>query len=350
MANVNTKKAGNPNILMTLLKGRTLLILVVLIVFFSIATPNFFTINTGLTVAKHVALYGIMGIGMTYVIITGGIDLSVGAVAGLSGMIAGGLINEGLTLKMFGVTLYFGVPWIILFGALTGVLIGLLNGIIITRFNVAPFITTLGTMNIARGIANLRSGGATFSNITGNKALGNTGFDMLGKSVFGVPAGVIILVIIAIVSAFLLKKTSFGWHILAIGGNTKAAKLSGIKVNKDITLVYMFSGFCSAIVGMISAAQLVAAHPATGEGWEMNAISAAVLGGTSMAGGVGSVGGTIIGAFIIGVINDGMTMCGVSEFWQKVIKGIVVIVAVIVDQFQRNLQAKMALQARNEGK
>ncbi|SHJ82686.1 ABC transporter permease [Hespellia stercorisuis] len=350
MANTSTKKAGNTNIVMTLLKGRTLLILAVLIIFFSIATPNFFTINTGLTVAKHVALYGIMGIGMTYVIITGGIDLSVGSVAGLAGMIAGGLINQGLTLKMFGVTVYFGVPWVMLIGALTGVLIGLLNGIIITRFNVAPFITTLGTMNIARGLANLRSGGATFSNITGNEALGNTGFDALGKSILGIPAGVIILVLIALVAAFILKYTAFGWHILAIGGNTKAAKLSGIKVNKDVTLVYMFSGFCSAIVGMISAAQLVASHPATGEGWEMNAISAAVLGGTSMAGGVGTVGGTIIGAFIIGVINDGMTMCGVSEFWQKVIKGIVVIAAVIVDQFQRNLQAKMALQARNESK
>lgn len=350
MGKTNVKKAGNTNIAMTLLKGRTLLILVALTIFFSIATPNFFTINTGLTVAKHVALYGIMGIGMTYVIITGGIDLSVGSIAGLAGMIAGGLINEGLTLPMFGVTIYFGAPWVILIAALVGILIGWLNGVIITRFGVAPFITTLGTMNIARGLGNLRSGGSTYSNIVGNEALGNTGFNYLGKSIGGVPVGVLILIVIAVIAAVLLKYTPFGWHILAIGGNVKAAKLSGIKVNKDITLVYMFSGLCSAIVGMIAAAQLVAAHPATGEGWEMNAISAAVLGGTSMAGGVGSVGGTIVGAFIIGILNDGMTMCGVSEFWQMVIKGIVVIAAVIVDQFQRNLQAKMALQARNENK
>lgn len=340
----------NKNWIMTLLKGRTFLILALLIIFFSIASPNFLTLNTGLTIAKHVALYGIMGIGMTYVIITGGIDLSVGAVAGLGGMIAGGLINEGLTIAPLGITIYFGVPWIILITALIGVLFGLLNGLIITKFNVAPFITTLGTMNIARGMANLRSGGATFSNIYGNEGLGNTGFNYLGKNIAGIPAGVIILVIIAVVAVCLLRYTPFGWHILAIGGNAKAAKLSGIKVAKKTTLVYMFSGFCSAVVGMISAAQLVAAHPATGEGWEMNAISAAVLGGTSMSGGVGTVGGTIIGAFIIGVINDGMTMCGVSEFWQKVIKGIVVIAAVIVDQFQRSLQAKMALQARNESK
>lgn len=350
MKNRSISKAGNNNGMLTLLKARTLLILVGLIIFFSIASANFFTVNTGLTIAKHVALYGIMGIGMTYVIITGGIDLSVGAVAGLAGMIAGGLINEGLTITPLGITIYFGIPWVIIISAAAGVLIGWLNGIFITRFHVAPFITTLGTMNIARGLANLRSKGATFSNISGQEALGNTGFTYLGKNIMGIPAGVIILVIIALAAAYLLKYTPFGWHILAIGGNEKAAKLSGIKVSKNIMLVYMFSGFCSAVVGMISAAQLVAAHPATGEGWEMNAISAAVLGGTSMSGGIGTIGGTIIGAFIIGVINDGMTMCGVSEFWQKVIKGIVVIAAVIIDQFQRNLQAKMALQARNENK
>lgn len=350
MGKTSGTKAGNNNWMLTLLKGRTLLILAALVIFFSIASPNFFSVNTGLTIAKHVALYGIMGIGMTYVIITGGIDLSVGAVAGLAGMVAGGLINQGLTIAPLGITIYFSVPWVVLIAAIVGIFIGWLNGLFITKFNVAPFITTLGTMNIARGLANLLSKGATFSNIGGHEALGNTGFTSLGKNIMGIPAGVIILILIALAAAYLLKHTPFGWHILAIGGNEKAAELSGIKVAKNTTLVYMFSGFCSAIVGMIAAAQLAAAHPATGEGWEMNAISAAVLGGTSMSGGIGTVGGTIIGAFIIGVINDGMTMCGVSEFWQKVIKGIVVIVAVIVDQFQRNLQAKMALQARNENK
>lgn len=350
MEKASTKKRSSNDMMMTLLKGRTLIILAILVILFSIITKNFLTINTGLTIAKHVALYGILGLGMTYVLITGGIDLSVGAVAGLAGMIAGGLINEGLTLPMFGVTVYFSAPLVFFITACVGIIFGWLNGFIITKLNVVPFIATLGTMNIARGLSNLRSGGATFSNIVGNKALGNTGFDFLGKSILGIPVGVVILIIIAIIAGIVLKYTSFGWHILAIGGNEKAAKLSGIKVNREKTLVYMFSGLCSAIVGMIAAAQLVASHPATGEGWEMNAISSAVLGGTSMAGGVGTAGGTIIGAFIIGVINDGMTMYGVSEFWQKVIKGIVVILAVIIDQFQRNLQEKMALQARNESK
>ena len=139
-----------------------------------------------------------------------------------------------------------------------------------------------------------------------------------------------------------------GRHFYAVGGNEKAARLSGIKVDKSIILVYIFSGICSAVVGIISASQLVAAHPATGESWEMNAIAATVLGGTSMSGGIGTIGGTIIGAFVIGVLSDGLVMLGVSEFWQMVIKGIVIILAVVIDQFQRNLQAKIALQSRNE--
>jgi len=346
------QKSSNNKLAMNLLKGRTFIVLIVLLIFFSFKADNFLSISTLMIVAKHVALYGILAIGMTYVIITGGIDLSVGAVAGLSGMIAGGLINEGLVLKIFGVTLYFNVPAIVLIAAILGALIGVINGVIITKFNVAPFIATLGMMYVARGFAMIRSNGATFSNITGKEALGNTGFEIFGRNVPGtlIPVGVIILVIIAVIAAVILKKTPFGWHVFSIGGNERAAKLSGIKVNKVKIMVYAFSGFCAAIVGIIASSQLVAAHPATGESWEMNAIAAAVLGGTSMAGGAGTIGGTIVGAFVIGVINDGMVMCGVSEFWQMVIKGLVIVLAVIIDQFQRNLQAKIALQARDEYK
>lgn len=346
----SVKKNNKNAMIMTLLKGRTLIVLVLLVIYFGIASPTFLTAGSLLLIAKHVALYGILGIGMTYVIITGGIDLSVGAVVGLSGMIAGGLINEGLTLQMFGVTIYFNVPTIVVITMLFGALVGVINGWIITKFNVAPFIATLGMMYIARGFAMLRSNGATFSNITGKEALGNTGMEFFGRNIGAIPVGAIILAIIAIIAAILLKKTPFGWHILSIGGNQKAAKLSGVKVNKVKLIVYLFSGVCSAIVGIIAASELVAAHPATGSSWEMNAIAATVLGGTSMSGGVGTIGGTIIGAFVIGVINDGLVMMGVSEFWQMVIKGLVIILAVIIDQFQRNLQAKMALQSRNEAK
>lgn len=342
----NEKKRSKNALMMTLLKGRTLIVLVLLVIYFGIASPTFLTASSLLLIAKHVALYGILGIGMTYVIITGGIDLSVGSVVGFSGIIAGGLINEGLTLKMLGVTVYFNIPTIVIIAILCGAFIGLINGWIITKFNVAPFIATLGMMYMARGFAMLRSNGATFSNITGKPGLGNTGIEFFGRNIGAIPVGAIILLIIAVIAGIILKKTPFGWHILAIGGNQRAAKLSGVKVNKVKIIVYVFSGACAAIVGIITAAQLVAAHPASGETWEMNAIAATVLGGTSMSGGVGTIGGTIIGAFVIGVINDGLVMLGVSEFWQMVIKGVVIIFAVIIDQFQRDLQAKIALQAR----
>jgi len=332
------KKKDNSNLMMTLLKGRTLFVLIILFIFFSIKADSFCTVNSLLLVCKHVAQYGILGIGMTYVIITGGIDLSVGSVVGLVGMIAGGLIQEGLTLKFAGVTLYFSVPAITVICIIIGIIIGIVNGALIAKCKLAPFIVTLGTMYIGRGLANIRSGGNTFSSIKGQEALGNVGIMQFDSRVFAVGGfpGIPIAAILFL--------------ILAIGGNEKAARLSGIKVEKNIILVYAISGACSALIGLVTMAQIAASHPNTGDTWEMNAIAAVVLGGTSMAGGVGTIGGTVIGAFVIGIINDGMTMCGVSEFWQKVIKGLVIILAVLIDQFQRNLQAKMALQARNENK
>ena len=346
----NKKESNNNALMMTLLKGRTFIVLIVLLIFFSITANNFLSVNTLLLIGKHVALYGIIAIGMTYVIITGGIDLSVGAVVGLAGMVAGGLLQKGLTLQFAGVTIYFSVPLVVIITIIVGALIGVINGIIITKFNVAPFIATLGTMYICRGFANLHSNGATYSDLKGYEGLGNQGWTFFGSTLFGIPVGLIILAIMAVIFAFILKKTVFGWHVFSIGGNEKAAKLSGVKVDKVKILVYMISGICAAVVGIIACSQLAAAHPATGESWEMNAIAAAVLGGTSMAGGIGTIGGTIVGAFVIGVINDDMVMCGVSEFWQMVIKGLVIIVAVVIDQFQRNMEAKMALKARNESK
>ncbi|MBR2603278.1 MAG: ABC transporter permease [Clostridia bacterium] len=341
-------KKNNNQLLMTLLKGRTFIVLILLVIFFSFASSSFLQLDTLTMVAKHVSLYGILALGMTFVIITGGIDLSVGSVVGLVGMLAGGLIQEGLTIG--GKTIYFSVPAVIVLMLLFGCLVGLINGLIITKLNVAAFIATLGTMYICRGFANLRSGGATFTKIGGYEGLGNMGLKSLGSNWFGVPAGVYVFAVLAVLSAILLKRTDTGWHILAVGGNEKSARLSGIKSDRVKILVYIISGFCAAWIGLINTAQISAAHPASGDGWEMNAIAATVLGGTSMAGGSGTIVGTIVGAFVIGVINDGMTMCGVTEFWQKIIRGLVIILAVVIDQTQRNLQAKMALQARNEMK
>jgi erythritol transport system permease protein len=254
-------------------------------------------------------------------------------------MIAGGLINQGLVLPMFGVVVYFNVWLIILITLLVGVLIGGVNGWLITRFRVAPFIATLGIMYVARGFALLRSNGATFPNLVGDAELGNTGFQILGSgSYIGIPVPIWLMVVFGVVGVFIANKTPFGRRVFAIGGNERAAELSGIRVNRIKLSVYMISGFCAAMTGLIIASQLLAAHPATGEAFELNAIAAVVLGGTSLSGGRGGVGGTIIGAFVIGVLSDGLVLLGVSEFWQIVIKGIVIILAVVVDQIQQRLQ------------
>jgi len=288
--------------------------------------------------SKHVAINSILAIGMTFVILTGGIDLSIGAIAGLSGMIAGGLIYEGLVLDFLGVTVYFSVPAVIAISIGLGVLVGLINALLITRFNVAPFIATLGTQFICRGAAMLRSSGKTFPNLVGKEELGNTGFPILGTgTVLGVPVAVILMVIVALAAAYVAGRTPLGRQIYAIGGNERASLLSGVYVNRVKIIVYVISGACAAIAGLIISSQLVASHPASGTSFEMNAIAAAVLGGRSLAGGRGTIGGTIIGAFVIGVLSDGLVMMGVSEFWQMVIKGLVIIAAVVLDQMQRKM-------------
>lgn len=330
------------------MKLRTFIALIILIIVFSLITPNFLSAMNFILMSKHVAQYAIMAIGMTFVMVSGGIDLSVGSIVGLTGMIAGGLIYEGLRLPMFGISIYFNIPIIICVTLLVGVGIGAINGLLISRMKVPPFIATLGTLYIARGFANLRSGGETFPNLIGKEELGNTGFSFLGaETLWGLPVAIWIMVALALVALFVFKRTPLGCHIYALGGNERAAELSGVRVKRVKMTVYMVSGLCCAMVGLIVSSQLAASHPANGTSWEMNAIAAAVLGGTSLSGGIGTIGGTIVGAFVIGILNDGMVMLGVSEFWQMVIRGLVIVVAVIVDQAQRDLQRKVALQSRN---
>ena len=217
--------------------------------------------------------------------------------------------------------------------------------------NVPAFIATLGTMYICRGAAMLRNGGATFPNLFGDAAKGNLGFDKIGSGTIPgiqVPYSIVIFLVMAAIAAFIMKKTPLGNQIYAVGGNERAATLSGIKIRKVKLFVYVFSAFCAALSGIIMTSQLRAAHPATGESWEMNAIASVVLGGTSMSGGLGTIGGTIVGILVINVLNDGMIMMGVSSFWQMVIKGIVIIVAVVIDLVQKDLQKKAALAARSK--
>jgi ribose/xylose/arabinose/galactoside ABC-type transport system permease subunit len=322
-----------------LLRLRAYIALIVLVVVFAVLSPAFLTTGNLIILTKQVAINAILGIGMTYVILGGGIDLSVGSIVGLCGMVAGWLISEGLVLPMFGVAVFFKVWIVMLLTVLVGVGVGAVNGLVITRFGVTPFIATLGTLYVARGAALLLSGGATFPNLVGHPSLGNTGFPALGAgALLGLPYPIWLMIVLAAASAFVARMTPFGRQVYAIGGNEKAAALAGVRVPRVKLLTYLVSGFCAAVVGLIITSQLVAAHPATGGTFELNAIAVVVLGGTSLTGGRGTIGGTIIGAFVIGVLFNGMVLLGVSEFWQTVIKGAVIVVAVIVDQLQQRMQ------------
>ncbi|MBZ9681943.1 ABC transporter permease [Mesorhizobium sp. ESP6-5] len=342
-AKATAPSASGGSALLTLMKLRTFIALIAVLVFFSIAAPNFLSAANLILMAKHVALNAFLAMGMTFVIITGGIDLSVGSIVGLCGMVAGYLVLNGIDLQI-GYTIYFNVVEIALITLLVGIAIGAVNGLLITRLNVAPFIATLGVLYVARGFALLSSDGRTFPNLVGKPELGTTGFGFLGAGrLLGLPVSIWILIVVALGAAYLARYTPLGRHIFAVGGNERAARISGVRVNMVKMFVYMFSGFCAAIVGLIISSELMASHPATGESFELNAIAAAVLGGTSMSGGRGTIGGTIVGAFVIGILSDGLVMMGVSSFWQMVIKGLVIIVAVVVDQAQRRLQQRVTL-------
>ncbi|RJL20418.1 ABC transporter permease [Paracoccus siganidrum] len=337
--------AGNANLLLVLLKARTFIALIVVFAFFAFAAPNFLSSANMVIMSKHVALNAFLAIGMTFVIISGGIDLSVGSIVGLCGMVAGWLMLHGID-PGFGWTMHFNTIEICLIVMAVGAFIGAINGFLITKLNVAPFIATLGTLYVCRGAAMLFSDGRTFPNLTGNPEYGSHTFRLIGAGSFlGLPISIWMLIAVAVVAAYISRRTPLGRYIYAVGGNERGAALSGVKVNQIKMFVYMFSGLCAALVGLIISSQLVAAHPATGQTFELNAIAAAVLGGTSMSGGRGRIGGTIVGAFVIGVLSDGLVMMGVSSFWQTVIKGLVIIAAVVVDQAQQKLQARVALQA-----
>lgn len=332
------------NMLLLLLKLRTFIALFLILGFFTATVPGFLETGSIIIMMKHISINAFLALGITFVIITAGIDLSIGATLGLCGMFAGWMLTQGIVLPMFGIAIFPSV-WVIIPAVLVmGGLIGAINGWIITRYNVAPFICTLGTMYIVRGAAMLMSNGETFPGLDGNPRLGNTGFDLIGAgALFGVPYSIWMMFVLALAIAYIARRLPFGRHVYAIGDNERAAELSGIKVKQVKVWVYTISGLCAAVAGIVVSSQLVASHPATGTAFEMNAIAAVVLGGTSLAGGRGTIVGTLIGAFVIGILADGLVMMGVSEFWQMVIKGMVIIVAVIIDQMQNRMQRKAAI-------
>src|ERR1700712_778184 len=328
-----------------LLRGRTLVVLILLIIIFGTMSPDYLSQSNLITMTKHVSVNAILAIGVTFVILTGGIDLSVGSIAGFASMISGGLLFNGLSIG--GGKIFFSAAVVILIGIVVGALVGALNGTIITRFGVAPFITTLGMLYVARGVAQLRSNGGTFPDLSGSAARGNEGFGIIGvDSWLGIPVAVWIMVVVAALAIVVTTRSPFGRRVFAVGGNERAAELSGIRTKRVKIAVYVISGACAALAGLLLTSELGAAYPDTATTYELNAIAAAVLGGTALSGGRGTIIGTVMGAFVIGFLTDGLVLVGVSTFWQSVVKGAVIIVAVITEQAQQRLQSALAARAQ----
>ncbi|MDI5935402.1 ABC transporter permease [Halomonas kalidii] len=317
-----------------LLEGRAFFALIAIILIFSILSPVYFSANNFLTMSSHVAIFGLLSIGMLLVILTGGIDLSVGSTLGLAGVFAGFLM-QGVSFELFGVVVYPPVWAVVVLTCALGALVGAINGVLIAFFKVPAFVATLGMLYVARGVALLMTDGLTFNNLGGNPELGNTGFDWLGfNRLFGVPVGVLILAAVAIAAMLALSRTPFGRWVYSTGGNARAAELSGVPVKRVQVSVYVLSGICAAIAGLVLSSQLTSAGPTAGTTYELTAIAGVVIGGAALTGGRGNVRGTLLGAFVIGFLSDGLVIIGVSSYWQTVFTGAVIVLAVLLNSIQ----------------
>lgn len=298
----------------------TVIALIILMAIITIINSNFLTANNLLNLLLQVTSNALIAFGMTFVILTGGIDLSVGSILALSSALTAGLLGSGMPVTLA-----------ILISLILGCILGMMNGLLISYGKLAPFIVTLATMTIFRGATLVYTNGNPIT-----KGLSDTFlFQFLGQGyIVGIPFPVIIMFIVFIVLYVLLHKTAFGKSVYAIGGNEKAAYISGVKLNKVKIIIYSISGIMASISGLIITSRLSSAQPTAGASYEMDAIAAVVLGGTSLSGGKGRILGTLIGALIIGVLNNGLNIIGVSAFWQQVVKGVVILIAVLIDRFK----------------
>ncbi len=337
---VSNGQKRNTNFVRLILEGRAFFALIVIIAVFSFLSPYYFSLSNFLTMASHVAIFGILAIGMLLVILNGGIDLSVGSTLGLAGCIAGFLM-QGVTLSSFGVILYPPVWAVVVITCAIGAVVGAVNGVLVAYLKVPAFVASLGVLYVARGIALLMTNGLTYNNLGGRPELGNTGFDWLGfNRLAGIPIGVIVLAVLAIICGIVLSRTAFGRWLYASGGNERAADLSGVPVKRVKVIVYVLSGVCAAIAGLVLSSQLTSAGPTAGTTYELTAIAAVVIGGAALTGGRGTVRGTMLGAFVIGFLSDGLVIIGVSAYWQTVFTGAVIVLAVLMNSIQYGRRTK----------
>ncbi|GIP64497.1 ribose ABC transporter permease [Virgibacillus pantothenticus] len=282
-----------------------------------VMSDNFFTLNNIFNLLRQVSVNALIAFGMTFVILTAGIDLSVGSTLALGSALTAGLLASGMD------------PFLaVCIGLLIGLILGAVNGLIIAKGKVAPFIATLATMTIFRGATLVYTDGKPITGLSDSFA-----FEMIGKGyVFGIPFPVIVMIVVFFSLFFVLRSTVFGRQVYAIGGNEEASKLSGIRADRVKIGVYSLTGMLSVLAGIIITSRLDSAQPTAGAMYELDAIAAVVIGGTSLSGGRGRIFGTLIGALIIGVIDNGLNLLNVSSFYQQIVKGLVILLAVLLDR------------------
>ncbi|MEH2276268.1 MAG: ribose ABC transporter permease [Nostoc sp.] len=315
----NNPTSRNRKSISTLLEVAGILpILVIICILFAFLSPNFLTGGNIVNILRQASINIVLATGMTFVILTGGIDLSVGSILAVSAVVA-------LLVSLLPALSWAAVPAALL----AGLLLGLLNGALITFLDVPPFIVTLGSLTALRGVAFLVAKGTTVINRDIN-------FAWVGNTYVGPFPWLVIIALLAVIASwFVLRQTVLGVQIYAVGGNERAARLTGIKVNRVLLFVYGISGLLAGLAGIMSASRLYSASGIVGQGYELDAIAAVILGGTSFTGGIGTIGGTLLGALIIAILNNGLTLLNLSYFWQLVVKGLVIILAVMIDRLRR---------------
>ncbi|WP_347838418.1 ribose ABC transporter permease [uncultured Draconibacterium sp.] len=309
-----------------LVKFQSIIALVVMCVALSFLSDRFLTTENTWNVMRQISVNMVISVGMTLVILTGGIDLSVGSILALAGAVTAGMLKFGAEIESVNAYIGFTLLGALVGGTLVGTFLGWFNGITITRFKVPPFVATLAMLTIARGLTMLWTGGFPITGLGDNMAFIGTGWFL------GIPMPVWISAVVVLVAVVLTKRTTLGRHIYAIGGNETAAKLSGLKINRIKVIVYSIAGALAGIGGILVTSRLDSAQPNAGFGFELDSIAAVVIGGTSLSGGKGTIMGTVQGALIIGVLNNGLVLLNVSPFWQQVIKGFVILLAVVIEK------------------
>ncbi|HSU50157.1 MAG TPA: hypothetical protein VLJ41_06195 [Segetibacter sp.] len=289
---------------------------IVLVAAISIGSPSFFKLSNIINILRQISVNGILAVGMTFVIITAGIDLSVGSILALGAVVATSMAHPG----------EYPVIVPVLAALLVGLCLGVINGYFIAKKRLAPFIVTLGMMTIARGMALVYTDGRPIINLSDS-------YNQIGGGyLLGIPLPVIVFIIVLLLGIFVLNYTRFGRYVYAVGGNELAVKVSGINTSRIIIRTYAISGALAGLAGVVLSSRVMSGSPSTGQGLELDAIAAVVIGGTSLSGGVGSITGTIVGALIIGVMNNGLDLLNVSSYWQQIVKGLIIVFAVLLDR------------------